>query len=622
TIDLNGKTMSFAASKNNSGILVDNTNSLITFKDGTINLDSVVADDSIFRNFGDGSANTVFDNVKITGKGFNVCYVFNAEVGKISFINNTTVNLRLPAGDNPQIIFCTQLNGTIVIHNADIYVDLNEIDAPVFVNCIVDIKSSNIDIKNAGYAMRLVKGSISDGSSVTVTGTENGIVNYYENDDGTELILDLPIAISNGSVVDVKSCITDVKIGTSAPITITNNSLLIADNVSVGENLLDPNFELFINGHKVSGDSMTIKFTDACWYKFMVKTNTGNVLYTVNGSPVENTLFIKEGIYNIEYTVINNNISHFGTFVLTIVKNIQVDEVPFKYTLTFVTNGGSSVNDASIIAGTKVDLSKYLTTREGYTFDGWYRDVTLTKKADKITLNQDTTVYAGWTAIKPVASDYIPKVFTKEHIAYILGTPDGKINPTDDLTRAEAAAIFFRLLDDDVRNSGLSKENKFDDVNIGDWYNEAVSTLTNLKILNGRSNSKFAPNEKIKRCEFVSIIARLIDISYSGDTIFSDIEGHWAEEHINIAAYLGWVKGNNGKFRPDNSISRAEAMAIINRSLDRKPASINDLIPTMKVWIDNTDKNAWYYLDVAEATNSHSFRNKADGTGETWTAIK
>lgn len=217
--------------------------------------------------------------------------------------------------------------------------------------------------------------------------------------------------------------------------------------------------------------------------------------------------------------------------------------------------------------------------------------------------------------------DYKPGILTDEHYAYIVGREGGMIAPESDITRAEVATIIYRLLDEDERNKAKTKENVFTDVNEDDWFNTAVSTLASLELVNGRTTDTFAPNAFITRAELATIFARMVEVEYDGKVLFSDVSGHWAESYINEAATAEWIVGYNGLFRPDDNITRAEVMTLVNRVLNREPESKADLLDGMTTWKDNADENAWYYLAVQEATNSHTYDMKADGKHEKWTSL-
>lgn len=208
------------------------------------------------------------------------------------------------------------------------------------------------------------------------------------------------------------------------------------------------------------------------------------------------------------------------------------------------------------------------------------------------------------------------------HFDYVVGYSDGLVHPERNITRAEVASIFFRLLKDDVRSENLTDQNTFTDVSADAWYNVAVSTMSDMDIVFGRTNYQFDPDAYITRAEFAAIAARFDSDSYSGDDLFTDIEGHWAADQINRAAEKGWITGYpDGTFGPNRYITRAEAVTMINRVLNRMPKDKDALHEDMKVFVDNADTNAWYYLAIQEATNSHEYKKDKDGVYETWTDV-
>ena len=210
----------------------------------------------------------------------------------------------------------------------------------------------------------------------------------------------------------------------------------------------------------------------------------------------------------------------------------------------------------------------------------------------------------------------------EDHFDYIVGDADGRVHPERNITRAEVASIFFRLLKDDVRSKNLTDQNTFTDVSADAWYNVAVSTMSDMDIVFGRTDYQFDPDAYITRAEFAAIAARFDSGSYSGDDLFTDIEGHWAADQINRAAEKGWITGYpDGTFGPNRYITRAEAVTMINRVLNRMPKDKDALHEDMKVFVDNADTNAWYYLAIQEATNSHEYKKDKDGVYETWTDV-
>lgn len=214
----------------------------------------------------------------------------------------------------------------------------------------------------------------------------------------------------------------------------------------------------------------------------------------------------------------------------------------------------------------------------------------------------------------------VPALFTDDHYAYIVGGPDGTVRPNDSMTRAGVATIFFRLLKDSVRDANLLTGCTYTDVADDYWANTAISTMTGLGIVQGRSTTTFDPKAPITRAQFAAICARFDTGKSSGTQTFTDIKGHWAEKYIQRAAELGWIKGfEDGTFRPDTYITRAQAMTMINRVLNRIPEDESDLLPGMNVWPD-CNPGDWFYLAVQEATNSHDYKHKA-GNYETWTKL-
>ena len=207
-----------------------------------------------------------------------------------------------------------------------------------------------------------------------------------------------------------------------------------------------------------------------------------------------------------------------------------------------------------------------------------------------------------------------------DHYAYVVGYSDGTVRPNANISRAEVATIFFRLLKKEVRDGNLTTENIFADVTNGQWHNKAISTMAKLGIVKGRRADSFDPDASITRAEFAAICARFNTKPVENSGSFSDISGHWAENEIERAAAFGWISGYpDGTFRPDARITRAEAMTMINRVLCRMPQSESDLLDSMVTWPDNKPSD-WHYLAVQEATNSHDF-NRQGEVGESWTKL-
>ena len=211
----------------------------------------------------------------------------------------------------------------------------------------------------------------------------------------------------------------------------------------------------------------------------------------------------------------------------------------------------------------------------------------------------------------------------KDHYAYIIGYGNNDVRPQNNITRAEVATIFFRLLTDETREANMTKSNGYNDVKDGDWFCCAVSTLSKMGIIKGYEDGSFKPNDPISRAEFAAIAARFDPDGDKTPATFFDVTSHWAKDEISIAANHGWIKGyEDGSFKPDQKITRAETMTLVNRVLNRLPETKDDLHKDMKTWVDNMDETAWYYLAVQEATNSHYFKNKTSTKFEQWTDLR
>ena len=228
-----------------------------------------------------------------------------------------------------------------------------------------------------------------------------------------------------------------------------------------------------------------------------------------------------------------------------------------------------------------------------------------------------------------------PSLNTKDHYGYIIGYPvdyytgqpttdqtKKPVRPEGKITRAEVATIYFRMLTDESRTKFWSQNSGYSDVKAGDWFNNAVSTLSKAGIIAGYEDGSFRPNGYITRAEFATIAARFFDVTYNGKDLFPDISGHWAKDYINQAANKGFVNGyEDGTFKPDRNITRAEAVTLVNRTLDRHPDK-NHFTKDMLVWPDNMDQTKWYYADMQEATNSHTYQMKENSDKakyENWT---
>ena len=344
------------------------------------------------------------------------------------------------------------------------------------------------------------------------------------------------------------------------------------------------------------------------------------------------------------------------------------DPYSYDYVLHYYQNGKDGKSDECFVWDINVPVSKFAPVSLIYqvkltnaqTASGTYGtyDKNGSQNKDSLYTNKSATLYPvdsdGVCGIpenfqKPTVSYTVsggnsggnnggsskPSLNTKDHYGYIIGYPvdyytgqpttdqtKKPVRPEGKITRAEVATIYFRMLTDESRTKFWSQNSGYSDVKTGDWFNNAVSTLSNAGIIAGYEDGSFRPNGYITRAEFATIAARFFDVTYNGKDLFPDISGHWAKDYINQAANKGFVNGyEDGTFKPDRNITRAEAVTLVNRTLDRHPDK-NHFTKDMLVWPDNMDQTKWYYADMQEATNSHTYQMKenSDKTKyENWT---
>ncbi len=279
--------------------------------------------------------------------------------------------------------------------------------------------------------------------------------------------------------------------------------------------------------------------------------------------------------------------------------------------------GEDTTSASNLLTNTEATLTKLVARGngvDGYTYD----------EIQLITYPLPTVSYTVSGGNGGGGGHSRPTLNTEDHYGYIIGYPDGTVQPGGSITRAEVATIFFRMLTDSSRTEFWSQTNSFSDVPSTAWFNNAVSTLTKAGIIAGYEDGTFQPNATITRAEFATIAVRFFEASYDGKDFFTDIDGHWAQQYINDAANAGLVNGyEDGTFGPNKAITRAEAMTLVNRALDRHPDA-DHFLKDMITWPDNSDTTAWYYEAVQEATNSHEYTMKTntDKTKyENWTKM-
>ena len=408
--------------------------------------------------------------------------------------------------------------------------------------------------------------------------------------------------LANGQRVDFGTIQNDILYAVSAGSTVTD---------TIGEKFTFGGVDSFtlkvgtkeIKGVKDASDENTVNFGE--------KKKDGKYPYTVTYTPATKTFVwtINENVsnfapvqltYTVKLTKPETDPGTYGTEDLKGEKNVPSDKALFtnkRAVLKAINSAGAPLNPLDF---PKPSVSYTVKKSSGGSSGGGGgRKPTVTIPDDVPTgLNGD------------------------DHYAYIVGYPNGNVEPNGNITRAEVATIFFRLLTEKVRTANSTQSNSLSDVTRGQWFNHAVSTLSSMGIVKGHNDGTFAPNAPITRAEFAAIAARFDDKNRDTSSKFTDIASHWAKNEIGIAANKGWINGYpDGTFRPNQYITRAEAMTLVNRVLNRLPENSSDLLDSMIKWPDNSDASAWYYLAVQEATNSHYYKTK-ENKFEKWTELR
>lgn len=363
------------------------------------------------------------------------------------------------------------------------------------------------------------------------------------------------------------------------------------------------------------GEDITGWYHDG-WYKWNPTANDGKGSYEEIGRWTVDTADEYKPVAN-DSQAISLKAAHAQMFTVTYTAGVDHEEV-FKDQVYKVAKGSAT-------PGFDGDTP----TRSGYTFMGWSPTVAETVTAD-VTYIAQWKRNGGHHPSKPDNTVEIPDedalgLNTDDHFAYIIGYPDGTVQPNGQITRAEATTIFFRLLTEESRSANLTKTNGYTDVASDAWYNTAVSTMTKAGIVDGYPDGTFRPDAPITRAEMAKIISLFAKLDKS-ESRFSDIAGHWAEAYIKLAAGNGWIAGYpDGTFGPQRNITRAETATMINRVLDRVPSEESHLLSrgVMQIWPD-ANPGDWFYLAMQEATNSHDYERNAKwaAADEQWTALR
>lgn len=528
---------------------------------------------------------------------------------------------------------------------------------------------SNLTMEDNGTAGIFLWGGkvkVEAGNTLTITGTGKDIkeitdsrydgalaVYYYYNTYTAD------VNFEDGATVnlidnDVSAINNDGKVYIGNGTTIMNNGSKTVYGGGIqnrGDITIAPNVKLYNNHAKVAGDDI---YNTTGTSANGLTSYTGSITFTPVGDgwilddcsdPIvgwyhdgKEKRWKGDGegdaYYADEYTVGKEAVS--DALALKAAHG-QLCSVTYEVTGDIPSDAGAVPAAAKVKKGGSYTVAPVQTTSQSrYTFSGWR----INGVGDVVTeikdIQQDVKLIGVWTrrssgggggSSKPTVDipDDVPTGLNgDDHFAYIVGYTNGNVEPNGNITRAEVATIFFRLLTEEVRTANSTQSNSLSDVTRGQWFNHAVSTLSSMGIVKGHNDGTFAPNAPITRAEFAAITARFDDKNTDTSSKFTDIASHWAKNEIGIAVNKGWINGYpDGTFRPNQYITRAEAMTLVNRVLNRLPENSSDLLDSMIKWPDNSDASAWYYLAVQEATNSHAYSDKSkDDKYEKWTTIR
>ena len=456
-------------------------------------------------------------------------------------------------------------------------------------------------------------------------GTEKDTMDF--EDEGAEFVFAVGAEVTKNTATGKFDVTFNTGVSTAVIyVAKTHTPLNFVGGKCTVENVISEEIKATTTVTEKAPDKLTINFAD---YVKKELTATG----TKTASDVNFTVDVKEFKTVISSIQGEEEVNTYaGEQLLSTTLTAHFDSITGGETKTTPFNGSIVVEHAGTYS---FELTEEDGQRTGVTYDdSTYKVYVYVKReGDKLVVGsfniyKDGRSVAGETitfhnTIDTGKDDYypiiIPAIINKDtgmlnktdHFAYVIGYPDGTVHPNGQITRAEVATIFFRLLRDEVRDGAFTTSNTYSDVAYGKWYNNPISTMSALGIITGYPDGTFKPNKPITRAEFAAIAARFDETQSGKSATFSDVIGHWAAKEIGIAYYNDWIKGYpDGTFKPDQNITRAEAMTLINRVLERKPESPADLLTNMNKWTDNLDTSKWYYLDVQEATNSHGYTRK------------
>lgn len=563
------------------------------------------------------------NNATVGGGIFALCTA--AANTHITLRNGSSINKNSATSFGGAIYGAPVLKGiplSITVESSSIYDNEAANGAGIAIYNQFDKKDATITIKSGGklYGNKATNGY---GGGIYSQGTTITIGENTTNSDSNE---EEPITNNNGASI----CNNQASVGGGGIYGFNSNIILAEDNA------------LYNNAAQKAGDDLFTFGTNSMISLADATKMSGDKKLASDGEKITGWFYdgYKDGWCSGWGDETENGQKYFDAYVTDETAPVQfglkaAHEQLYKVTVHYVySDGTQAAKDAVINVKAGAAYSINSPAIEGY-------------KADKATVSgtipadtpADTVITVTYTKEssgggggghrpKPKPTVEIPDddalgLNNTDHFAYIVGYGNGEVQPQNSITRAEVAAIFFRLLEDGIRNENFTHQNDFSDVAADAWYCSSVSTLSRMGIIAGYPDGTFRPNAPITRAEFAAIATRFDNNGDKTPVSFTDIIGHWAEGEITVAANHGWVSGyGDNTFRPQNQITRAETMSLVNRVLKRLPETSADLLPDMITWTDNADTSSWYYLPVQEATNSHYYEFKENSKYEKWTELR
>lgn len=565
------------------------------------------------------------NNATVGGGIFALCTA--AANTHITLRNDSSINKNSATSFGGAIYGAPVLKGiplSITVESSSIYDNEAANGAGIAIYNQFDKNDATITIKSGGklYGNKATNGY---GGGIYSQGTTITIGENTTNSDSNE---EEPITNNNGASI----CNNQASVGGGGIYGFNSNIILAEDNA------------LYNNDAQKAGDDLFTFGTNSMISLADATKMSGDRKLASDGEKITGWFYdgYKDGWCSGWGAETKDGQKYFDTYVTDETAPTEfglkaAHEQLYKVTIHYVYSDGTKAEEDAVInvkAGAAYSINS--PAIEGY-------------KADKATVSgtisaetpADTVITVTYTKEssgggggggghrpKPKPTVEIPDdnalgLNNTDHFAYIVGYGNGEVQPQNSITRAEVAAIFFRLLEDGIRNENFTHQNNFSDVAADAWYCSSVSTLSKMGIIAGYPDGTFRPNAPITRAEFAAIATRFDNNGDKTPVNFTDIIGHWAEGEITVAANHGWVSGyGDNTFRPQNQITRAETMSLVNRVLKRLPETPADLLPNMITWTDNADTSSWYYLPVQEATNSHYYEFKENSKYEKWTELR